>query len=138
MFNHLFNDETVFHGYTGNAEGERNERPASMNFLFWPGTGSGQLCLHCGIQQPGQSFSIHQHPVSEELFIGIEGEGQVYLNGRWHDFAEGDILYAPEGMFHGTRNPYTGPDAGRFVTCGGPVPFDTSFYKLAGFSAEVK
>jgi mannose-6-phosphate isomerase-like protein (cupin superfamily) len=109
-----------------------------MNFLFWPGTGCARLSLHCGIQQPGQSFSVHMHPESEEMFIGVEGKGNVHLNGEWLPFEAGDILYAPPGMFHGTRNPQTGQDAARFVTCGGPAPYDTDFYERAGLSSTVK
>lgn len=81
---------------------------------------------------------MHSHPISEELFIGVEGKGQVHLDGKWIDFEEGDILYSPENIYHGTRNPDQGPNAKRFVTCGGPVPFDVNFYTLAGLSPEVK
>jgi quercetin dioxygenase-like cupin family protein len=138
LVNSLFNNETVFKGYQGNNSTIINNNPANMNFLFWPGTGCSHLSLHCGIQEPGQSFGVHQHPISEELFIGFEGKGQVHLDGEWVSFEEGDILYAPPKMFHGTRNPFIGSDAKRFVTCGGPVPFDVNFYLLAGVSSEVK
>ena len=109
-----------------------------MNFLFWPGTGSARLCLHCGIQQPGQTFNVHQHPDSEEAFIAFEGEGQMYLIDRWHDVSPGDVLFAAPGVPHGTRNPHTGPDARRFATCGGPTPFDPVLYERAGVTTEVR
>jgi quercetin dioxygenase-like cupin family protein len=138
LINNLFNNETVFEGFKGNDPTQVNERPANMNFLFWPGTGCAHLSLHCGIQEPGQNFGVHQHPHAEELFIGVEGKGQVHLDGEWIDFEAGDILYSREKIFHGTRNPYTGPEAKRFVTCGGPVPFDPNFYLWANLSPEVK
>lgn len=138
LFNHLFNNETVFEGFKGTDPSQSNNAPANMNFLFWPGTGCAHLSLHCGIQQPGQNFGVHHHPISEELFIGVEGKGQVHLDGEWIDFEEGDILYSPANIYHGTRNPDKGPDAKRFVTCGGPVPFDVNFYTMAGLSPEVK
>ncbi|WNB92531.1 cupin domain-containing protein [Bacillus sp. NEB1478] len=137
-FNHLFNNETIFEGFMGTDPTQTNNAPANMNFLFWPGTGCAHLSLHCGIQEPGQNFGVHSHPISEELFIGVEGKGQVHLDGKWIDFEEGDILYSPENIYHGTRNPDQGPNAKRFVTCGGPVPFDVNFYTLAGLSPEVK
>lgn len=138
LFNHLFNDETQLKGFKGTDPIQQNDNPANMNFLFWPGTGSGHLSLHCGIQQPGQTFGIHHHPVSEELFIGVEGKGQVHLNGEWFDFEEGDILYSPPNIYHGTRNPNKSTEATRFVTCGGPVPFDENFYISANLSSVVK
>ncbi|RJX39871.1 cupin domain-containing protein [Paenibacillus pinisoli] len=137
LFNHLYNDETQLKGFTGNDPSQTITNPANMNFLFWPGTGSARLSLHCGIQEPGQSFAVHQHPHSSELFIGVEGKGEIHLNGEWHPFEAGDLLYVPQGIFHGTRNLYTGEGAARFVTTGGPTPFDASFYTFAGVSPEV-
>lgn len=95
-----------------------------MNFLFWPGTGSPQLCLHCGFMQPGEYFSVHIHPESEEAFIVFEGTGQLHLDGEWIDAAPGDVLYAPPGA--------------RFATCGGPTPFDPVLYQRSGVSPEVQ
>ncbi|MBH5318743.1 cupin domain-containing protein [Paenibacillus sp. GSMTC-2017] len=138
LFNSLYNEETQLKGFTGNDPSQKIENPANMNFLFWPGTGSARLSLHCGIQQPGQSFAVHKHPHSSELFIGVEGKGEIYLDGEWHPFEAGDLLYVPQGIFHGTRNLNTGEGAARFVTTGGPTPFDASFYTFAGVSPEVR
>ena len=109
--------------------------PATMHFLHWPGTGSPLLGLHCGIQKPRQTFPIHRHPHSEELFIGFRGEGECYLNGTWQPMRAGDVLFAPPGLFHGARNAKHGGDP--FITCGGPTPFDPVLYRLAGFSPDV-
>lgn len=137
-FDNLYNDEIQLKGFQGNKKLGENANPANMNFLVWPGTGSGHLSLHCGIQENGQSFSVHSHEESEELFIGVEGSGEVYLNGEWHKFNAGDVLYSPQKLTHGTRNPFKEDSDERFVTCGGPVPFDKSFYMSANVSAEVK
>lgn len=136
--NDLWNEQTQLHGFSGADEVPTEDNTAVMNFLFWPGTGSPRLCLHCGIQQPGQTFNVHQHPNSEEAFIAFEGVGQMYLADRWHDVRPGDVLFAAPGVLHGTRNPNTGPTARRFATCGGPTPFDPALYASAGVSAEVK
>lgn len=136
--NDLWNDETQLHGFSGTGDTPAESDTAVMNFLFWPGTGSARLCLHCGIQRPGQTFNVHQHPVSEEAMIAFEGEGQMYLIDRWHDVSPGDVLFAAPGIPHGTRNPHTGPAAGCFATCGGPTPFDPVLYDRAGVCAEVK
>ncbi|MCZ7414670.1 MULTISPECIES: cupin domain-containing protein [unclassified Streptomyces] len=138
-FSTLWNGETQLRGFTGVGAGpEASQRTATMNFLFWPGTGSPQLCLHCGVMNPGEYFNVHVHPESEEAFIAFEGEGQLHLDGRWYDARPGDVLYAPPGVPHGTRHPVEDPGAPRFATCGGPTPFDPVLYERAGVSAKVR
>jgi glyoxylate utilization-related uncharacterized protein len=114
------------------------EQRATMNFVFWPGTGSCQMCLHCGVQQPGETFSVHLHTHSDEAFIAFEGVGQMYLADHWVDVEAGDVLFAQPMVLHGARNPHTGPDAQRFVTCGGPIPWDAFLYDAAGVSCDVR
>jgi mannose-6-phosphate isomerase-like protein (cupin superfamily) len=86
---------------------------------------------------PGETFNVHIHPASEDAFIVYEGVGQMYLGDRWVDVERGDMTFAPPFVPHGARNPHTGPAARRFVTCGGPTPFDPFLYDAAGVSAEV-
>jgi mannose-6-phosphate isomerase-like protein (cupin superfamily) len=144
LVNSLWNDETYVMGVSGPARMDSHDHSTAhlsaprMHLLFWPGSGSAQLCLHCGMQEPGQSFSVHAHPVSEEVFVAFEGCGQGHLDGRWIDMEAGDMLYAPAGLPHGARNPHTGPGAARFAVCGGPTPFDAMLYERVGVSADVK
>ncbi|MDN3268916.1 cupin domain-containing protein [Streptomyces sp. MA15] len=134
----LWDETTQLRGFGGTGQVGAAERRATMNFVFWPGTGSSRLCLHCGIQQPGETFNVHLHPDSDEAFIAFEGVGQMYLRDRWIDVAAGDVLYAAPGVLHGARNPHTGPTARRFVTCGGPSPSDPALYSAAGHSSQVR
>ncbi|MET9564446.1 MULTISPECIES: cupin domain-containing protein [Streptomyces] len=134
----LWDDTTQLRGFGGTGQVDAAERRATMNFVFWPGNGSSRLCLHCGIQQPGETFNVHLHPDSDEAFIAFEGVGQMYLRDRWIDVSAGDVLYASPGVLHGARNPHTGPTARRFVTCGGPSPFDPALYSAAGYSSQVR
>ncbi|MEE1929410.1 cupin domain-containing protein [Streptomyces sp. TRM 70351] len=137
-FSRLWNGETQLRGFTGTVEGAARQKTATMNFLFWPGTGSPQLCLHCGVMAPGEYFNVHVHPESEEAFIAFEGEGQLHLDGQWYDARPGDVLYAPPGVPHGTRHPAGDPSAPRFATCGGPTPFDPVLYDRAGVPTKVR
>ncbi|MGW6708960.1 cupin domain-containing protein [Streptomyces sp. NPDC054956] len=138
VFSTLWDDETQLRGFAGTGQVDPEAAPrATMNFVFWPGAGSAQLCLHCGIQQPGETFNVHLHTHSDEAFIAFEGIGQMYLVDRWIDVEAGDVLFAAPGVLHGARNPHTGPDARRFVTCGGPAPFDPALYAAAGVSSQV-
>lgn len=136
LSNELGNTETQLRGFSGTGEVDEDSNTAVMNFLFWPGTGSCRLCLHCGVMEPGQVFNVHVHPESEEAFIAFEGRGQLYLDDRWHDAIAGDVLFAPPGIPHGTRHP--GADSGLFATCGGPTPFDPVLYERAGVSTRVR
>ena len=138
LFSSLWDETTRLQGFGGTGQVSAAEDRATMNFVFWPGTGSAQLCLHCGIQQPGQTFNVHLHPESDEAFLAFEGHGQMYLRDRWIDVSAGDVLYAAPGVLHGARNPHTGPAAARFVTCGGPSPFDPALYSAAGVPSETR
>ena len=137
-FSTLWDETTQLRGFGGTGQITPEADRATMNFVFWPGNGSSQLCLHCGIQQPGQTFNVHLHPDSDEAFIAFEGIGQMYLRDRWIDVAAGDVLYAAPGVLHGARNPHTGPQARRFVTCGGPSPYDPALYTAAGLPSDVR
>ncbi|MEU0127066.1 MULTISPECIES: cupin domain-containing protein [unclassified Streptomyces] len=137
-FSSLWDETTQLRGFGGTGQIAPDAKRATMNFVFWPGNGSSRLCLHCGIQQPGETFSVHLHPDSDESMIAFEGIGQMYLADRWVDVSPGDVLYAAPGVLHGTRNPHTGPDALRFVTCGGPSPYDPALYSAAGLSSDVR
>ncbi|MFD9123904.1 cupin domain-containing protein [Kitasatospora sp. NPDC059571] len=138
LFSSLWDETTQLRGFGGTGQFVPEGARATMNFVFWPGTGSCQLCLHCGIQQPGEMFTPHLHTDSDEAFISFEGIGQMFLVDRWIDVEPGDVLYAAPGVLHGTRNPHTGPTARRFVTCGGPTPFDPALYDAAGVSSKVR
>ncbi len=137
-FSSLWNETTQLRNFAGTGQVSPDEKRATMNFVFWPGTGSCQMCLHCGIQQPGETFNVHLHQEADEAFIAVEGIGQMYLRDRWIDVEAGDVLYAAPLILHGARNPHTGPDARRFVTCGGPAPFDPFLYDAAGVSTTVR
>jgi mannose-6-phosphate isomerase-like protein (cupin superfamily) len=133
----LWDDETQLVGFTGYGGVDPDWRLATMNVVFWPGSGSAYLCLHCGLLRPGEAFAVHLHPRSEEAVVVFEGTGQMYLHDRWIDVEPGDILFAPPGIRHGTRKP-RGGSAQRFVTCGGPTPFDPAVYQRAGVSPDVR
>lgn len=133
----LWDDTTQLVGFAGTGQIPAAARPATMNFIFWPGTGSAQMCLHCGIQQPGETFNVHLHEKSDEAFIAFEGVGEMFLKDQWIEVSAGDVLYAAPGILHGTRNLDESPQARRFVTCGGPMPYDPFLYEAAHLSPEV-
>lgn len=67
--------------------------------------------------EPGGHTPRHSHPYEHENFI-VSGEGRVWLNGEWHRFGPGDVIFVPGGMEHMYEN--TGTTTLQFL-CGIPV-----------------
>lgn len=102
-----------------------------VKFIVTPNTGSRMVGVTAGFHQPGQSFQPHTHPISEELLIVVKGRGEIYLKDRWIPVKEGDIVYAPEGVPHGTRNPADNTEV--FVTIGVASPPQLDLYHRSGY-----
>lgn len=58
--------------------------------------------LVCGIamMSAGDTFALHSHSHAE-VYYGLEGEGQVTINGQQHRLAPGVALFIPGGAMHG-------------------------------------
>jgi len=102
-----------------------------VNLVITPNVGSRGIGLTAGFHAPGVSFAPHRHPLSEEILIAFKGKGQFYLRDRWIDVEEGDIVYAPEGILHGTRNPSTNTEP--FITIGCAAPPQLDLYQRSGY-----
>jgi gentisate 1,2-dioxygenase len=102
----------------------------AMKFIVWPGVGSKHCGLHNAYHLPGVAFKPHVHPISEDAILFWDGEGMAYLESRWIECGEGDILYAPALVRHGTgcrvdQRPMNSSG------CASPPQFD--LYELAGY-----
>lgn len=102
-----------------------------VNLVVTPNVGSRGIGLTAGFHAPGVSFAPHRHPLSEEILVAVKGRGQFYLHDRWIDVEEGDVVYAPEGILHGTRNPSTNTET--FVTIGCAAPPQLDLYQRSGY-----
>jgi gentisate 1,2-dioxygenase len=102
-----------------------------VNFVLTPNTGARGIGVTAGVHAPGESFEPHRHPLSEEVLIVFSGRGQIYLRDRWIDVEEGDVVYAPEGILHGTRNPSENTE--EFITIGCAAPPQLDLYMRAGY-----
>lgn len=58
---------------------------------------------------PGTSIGKHRHGANEELYVILEGEGTLHLEGREHRVRSGHVVVNPPGGTHGLRNHGTGP-----------------------------
>lgn len=103
---------------------EKNGVP--VNLVMTPRVGTINIGMTSGIHQPGQGFTPHVHPMSEETLLAFKGKGEMFLKDRWIPVEEGDIIYAPAGILHGTRNPEGNTEV--FVTIGIATPPQAELY----------
>ena len=102
-----------------------------VHFALNPKMGCKNTNIAVGFHEPGKEFAPHVHPISEEILIIYSGEGECYLKDKWIPVKAGDIVFAPPGITHGTRN-Y--PDAKEpFVTLGIATPPQLDLYNRAGY-----
>jgi gentisate 1,2-dioxygenase len=85
-----------------------------------PAMGSALTGCQVVYHRPGDTFTVHAHPVSEDVTIVFQGQGEAFLGDAWYEVGEGDVIYAPEYVRHGTRNPRGA--AGDFICYNWQVP----------------
>jgi len=107
------------------------EYGAPMRFVVWPGMGSRKISLHRAKHPPEFEFKVHVHPDSEDTILAFRGNGQGFLVDQWYDMKEGDVLYAPRTVKHGTRNPAGNSE--EFICTGAAAPPQMELYQLAGY-----
>jgi mannose-6-phosphate isomerase-like protein (cupin superfamily) len=116
--------------------GHLHVQPSGLetHLVLTPNVGTRGIGLTAGTHYPGQGMLPHKHPISEEILIAFRGKGQFYIHDRWYDVEEGDIAYAPAGVWHGTRNPEGNTEP--FVTIGCASPPQLDLYDRAGYILE--
>jgi quercetin dioxygenase-like cupin family protein len=65
-----------------------------------PATPTDSLVCGVAMMDPGDTFALHSHPQAE-VYFGLEGEGQVLIDGAPHRLAPGVALFIPGGAVHG-------------------------------------
>jgi mannose-6-phosphate isomerase-like protein (cupin superfamily) len=65
----------------------------------------------------GQATQRHYHADAEEIYILLEGSGQMEVDGVRHDVGPGDAILIPAGAWHEIRG---GPSGVRFLCCCAP------------------
>jgi gentisate 1,2-dioxygenase len=99
--------------------------------VAWPGNGFLGGSVHVLTLRPGDSSTMYQYDVSEEVLVCLKGSGEVYVRDRWVTIAPGDIAYVPEGLPHGVRNPRG--NTADFVLVSHLTPPSVDLYEPAGF-----
>lgn len=102
-----------------------------LHLVLTPKLGSHNVGITSAVHYPGMEFEPHVHPLSEELVFCFEGEGEFYLYDKWIPVKAGDVLYAPPGVYHGTRKPKD--SEGIFITVGVATPPQLDLYNRIGY-----
>ena len=84
---------------------ERWDNPARGSIRFRtlisaPATPTDSLVCGVALMAPGETFALHSHPQAE-VYFGLEGEGEVMIDGAAHRLAPGVALFIPGGALHG-------------------------------------
>jgi mannose-6-phosphate isomerase-like protein (cupin superfamily) len=65
----------------------------------------------------GQSTQRHYHARSEEIYVFLEGGGEMEVEGEARAVGPGDAVLIPAGAWHRIA---AGPDGARFLCCCAP------------------
>jgi mannose-6-phosphate isomerase-like protein (cupin superfamily) len=68
---------------------------------------SPRLLVGLNCFRPGQEHALHAHAGMDKLYLVLEGDGTLLLEGRELPMRAGECVVAPLGVPHGIRN--TGP-----------------------------
>jgi quercetin dioxygenase-like cupin family protein len=71
----------------------------------------------------------HVHYSEDELFLILEGEYRIYLNGDWTTVGPGTVVYLPRGSVHTFK--VAGDKPGRHWTLQTPSGFERYFAQAA-------
>ena len=102
--------------------------------VVWPGVGAMTANMNYVMMQAGEENVGHNHPLSEDTIVILEGEGTI-LNvdsGIAHEFAAGQVVHVPVGVRHQVK-----ADRGSAIeSVGGPCPADFAGLRRAGALSE--
>lgn len=82
-----------------------NSRIESRQLLFPENSSSQRVTITQVMVPPGGKNPPHRHSASEQIWIALQGSGDLMLeNGKVEKFAEGDVVRFEEGDLHGVFN----------------------------------
>ena len=90
---------------------------------------AGSLTLGVATVPAGNGPPPHVHSAEDELFIIVEGEYRVYLDGVWTNAGPGTVVYLPRGSTHTFQ--VVGPTPGKHWVLTTPSGFERFFARTA-------
>jgi quercetin dioxygenase-like cupin family protein len=70
--------------------------------------------------KPGQAQAAHAHADADKVYVGLEGEPEVTVDGETAALPAGAAVHCPAGSQHGVHN--TGPKDARVLVFMTPNP----------------
>ncbi len=58
---------------------------------------------------PGKAHQFHTHPTMEEIIYILSGQAEQWVDEEHRVLHPGEIAHIPEGIVHGTYNPFDEP-----------------------------
>jgi quercetin dioxygenase-like cupin family protein len=74
----------------------------------------------------------HSHAKEDETFTVLEGDFEVFSDGRWHPLAKGEVAYGQRGGVHTFRN--IGATPGRVMIFITPAGFENYLEEISHYS----
>lgn len=75
---------------------------------------------------PGQATERHYHAASEEIYLLLDGGGELEVDGEERQVGPGDAVLIPPGAWHTLR---AGRDGARLLCmCAPPYAHDDTFF----------
>ena len=75
--------------------------------------------------EPGQATDRHYHARTEEIYVLLDGEGEMEVEGGWKSVGPGDAVLIPAGAWHQIR---AGDAPVRFLCCCAPPYSDADTF----------
>jgi mannose-6-phosphate isomerase-like protein (cupin superfamily) len=100
-----------------------------IEFMVTAEQTAGSLTVGLASVPVGNGPPPHVHYADDELFLIVEGEYRIYLNGEWANVGPGTAVYLPRGSVHTFQVVGTVP--GRHWTLQTPSGFERYFARSA-------
>lgn len=82
-----------------------NSGVTSRQLLFPENSSSTRVTITRVTVKPGARNPPHRHPASEQVWIALQGHGNLHLEaGRIESFGQGDVVRFEDGDLHGFEN----------------------------------
>jgi mannose-6-phosphate isomerase-like protein (cupin superfamily) len=89
------------------ASSPRNERGGGQvsRLLLTAGQfGSRQLSVTWVECQPGSQQALHAHPAQEQVYVIVQGRGQMLVGAEAREVGRGTLVFVPSATSHAIRN----------------------------------